>query len=105
VARDRSRDETLDLATDVLVMGGEPSAGWAALDVAAASARINSTGASGQTMAVLDWAHRQHPTDREVYDGAGLDHARHWGFWGKRSGTLVSSWRSICGHATMLGGF
>jgi len=43
VARDRNRDETLDLATDVLVMGGEPSAGWAALDAAAASARINST--------------------------------------------------------------
>jgi hypothetical protein len=53
-ARDSNRDETLDLATDVLVMGGEPSAGWAALDTAAASARINSTGASGQTMTVLD---------------------------------------------------
>jgi len=27
---------------------------------------LNSTGASGQAMAVLDEAHRQHPTDRDV---------------------------------------
>jgi len=54
VARHRNRGETLDLATDVLVTGGGPSAGWAAVCAAAASARINSTGASGQAMAVLE---------------------------------------------------
>ena len=27
---------------------------------------LNSTGASGQAMAVLDQAHRQHPTDQDV---------------------------------------
>jgi len=50
----RNRGETLDLATNVLVIGGGPSAGWAAVCAAAASARINSTGASGQAMAVLE---------------------------------------------------
>jgi hypothetical protein len=54
VARHRNRGETLDLATNVLVIGGGPSAGWAAVCATAASARINSTGASGQAMAVLE---------------------------------------------------
>jgi len=50
----------------MLVIGGGPSAAWAAVGAASASARINSTGPSGQAMAVLDLAHRQHPTDRGV---------------------------------------
>jgi len=54
VARRRNRGETLDLATDLLVIGSVPSAGRATVCAAAASARINSTGASGQAMAVLE---------------------------------------------------
>jgi hypothetical protein len=50
----------------VLVIGGGPSAAWAAVGAASASVRINSTAPSGQAMAVLDLAHRQHPTDRGV---------------------------------------
>jgi predicted Zn-dependent protease len=37
---------------------------------------LNSTGASGQAMAVLGQAHRQHPTDRDF----GRDRARYRGF-------------------------
>jgi hypothetical protein len=66
VARHRNRGETLALATDVLVIGGGPSAAWAAVGTAAACALINSTDASGQAMAVLHRAHRQHPTDRDA---------------------------------------
>jgi len=40
VARHRNRGETLDLATDVLVIGGGPAAAWAAVEAAAAGARI-----------------------------------------------------------------
>jgi hypothetical protein len=54
VARHRNRDETLDVATDMLVIGGGPSAGWVAVGAEAASARINSTLASGLAMAVLE---------------------------------------------------
>jgi hypothetical protein len=56
VARHRNRGETLDVATDMLVIGGGSSAGWVAVGAAAASARINSTGASasGHAMAVLE---------------------------------------------------
>jgi hypothetical protein len=50
----------------VLVIGGGPSAAWAGVGAASASVRINSTAPSGQAMAVLDLAHRQHPTDRGV---------------------------------------
>jgi hypothetical protein len=47
VARYRNRGETLDLAIDVLVIGGGPSAEWAPVGAAT------------------------------VLHGAGLDHARH----------------------------
>lgn len=40
VARHRHRGETLDLATDVLVIGGGPAAAWAAVEADAAGARI-----------------------------------------------------------------
>ena len=40
VRRRRSRAETLDLAADVLVVGGGPAAAWAAVSAAAAGARI-----------------------------------------------------------------
>jgi len=60
VARHRNRGETLDLATDLLIIGSVPAAAWAAVGAAAAGARVNSTG--GQAMAVLDQTHRQHPT-------------------------------------------
>jgi hypothetical protein len=39
-ARHRKRDEPLDLATDVLVVGGGPSAAWAAITAAATGARV-----------------------------------------------------------------
>jgi succinate dehydrogenase/fumarate reductase flavoprotein subunit len=39
-ARHRKRDEPLDLATDVLVVGGGPSAAWAAIAAAATGARV-----------------------------------------------------------------
>jgi hypothetical protein len=42
------------MATDVLVIGDGPSAVRAAVGAAAARTRINSTGASGQAMAVLE---------------------------------------------------
>ena len=64
VARHRNRGETLELAIDLLVIDSVPPAAWAAVGAAAAGARVNSTGPSGQAMAVLDLAHRQHPTDR-----------------------------------------
>jgi len=77
VARHRNRGETLDLATNVLVIGGGPSAGWAAV----CGQRPHQFDRRVRTgMAVLEWAHRQHPTYRDVFDGAGLDHARHRGF-------------------------
>ena len=40
VARHRNRGETLDLTADVLVIGGGPAAAWAAVEAAAAGARI-----------------------------------------------------------------
>ncbi len=39
-ARHRHRGETLDLATDVLVIGGGPAAAWAAVAAAEAGARV-----------------------------------------------------------------
>jgi pyruvate/2-oxoglutarate dehydrogenase complex dihydrolipoamide dehydrogenase (E3) component len=51
--RHRSRGATLDLATDVLVIGGGPAAAWAAVAAAAAGARVDALyvapGAEGPT--------------------------------------------------------
>jgi len=71
VARHRNRGETLDLATDLLVIGSVPPAAWAAVGAAAAGARVNSTG--GQ--AWRSWTRRIGSI--RLVDGAGLDHARH----------------------------
>jgi hypothetical protein len=56
VARHRNRGETLDLPTDLLVIGNVPPAALAAVGAATVGARVNSTG--GQAMAVLDQTHR-----------------------------------------------
>jgi hypothetical protein len=74
VARHRNRAETLDLATDVLVIGSVPPAAWAAVGAAAANARVNSTGGQARR----SWTRRIGSIRR--VDSAGLDRARHRGF-------------------------
>jgi predicted Zn-dependent protease len=50
---------------------------------------VNSAGAPGQAMAVLDEAHRQHRTDRGRVDGDGCDRATP-GIFAQRCGRLRS---------------